>query len=171
MRYAQHTVRVAVAAIMITLALPASVAQSAPAPMEVPTSHQMSQPQSERQVRPSRGGAGRYADSNVYDVWKGASHAERSFWLCVRNHESRHSGHYRAANPRSSARGAGQWLRGTWAGVVVWVRYHGRYIDRRLTKYPTADKAPAWIQDLVFRHVWKHGGQSMWRGTHCGYGT
>lgn len=169
MRYAQNIIRAALTATMISLALPAA-AHAAPAPMGVPVI-QKDDDRAQRVERPSRGGAGRYGDSNVYAVWEGASRAERSFWECVRNHESRNAGHYDAANPVSTARGAGQWLRGTWQGVIVWVKWRGEYIDRNLTKYPEAHHAPAWVQDLAFRHIWKRGGQSMWRGTGCGYGT
>lgn len=170
MRYVQRTAAAVLTAITMTLALPAAAA-AVPAPVAAPSAQSTDHPPSSREVRPSRGGAGRYYDSNVAAVWKGATHAERSFWLCVRNHESRHAGHYDAANPVSSARGAGQWLRGTWQGVIVWVKWRGEYVDRNLTKYPEAHYAPAWVQDLAFRHIWKRGGQSMWRGTSCGYGT
>lgn len=166
MRYAKNTVRAAVAAIILSLVTPAA-AMAAPSPLVGVSENDRAQ----AVERPSRGGAGRYGDSNVYAVWKGASHAERSFWECVRNHESRHAGHYDAANPVSTARGAGQWLRGTWQGVIVWVKWRGEFVDRDLSKYPEASDAPAWIQDLAFRHIWKRGGQSMWRGTNCGYGT
>jgi hypothetical protein len=117
---------------------------------------------------PSRGGVGRYGDSNVAAVWNGVSTRARTFWMCVRNHESRHSGHYVAHNGHSSAAGAGQWLTGTWQGVARWVKVHGKYVARG---YSTADRAPAWVQDAAFVHVWNHGGQSMWRGTHCGFNT
>lgn len=170
MRYLNLTARAAVAAIILTLALPAA-AEAAPAPLEASTVQKDSD-RAIRVERPNRGGAGRFGDSNVYGVWRGASFAERSFWRCVRNHESRHSGHYRAENGGpyggSSASGAGQWLNGTWDGVKVWVKWRGQKVA---VQYDEAKDAPAWVQDLVFRHVWKHGGQSMWRGTNCGYGT
>jgi hypothetical protein len=123
---------------------------------------------SHRVVAPSRGGAGRYYDSNVAKVWLNVPSEARRFWLCVRNHESRRSGHYDAHNGSSSAAGAGQWLTGTWQGVAKWVKVNGKYVARQ---YPTADRAPAWVQDAAFVHVWNRHGQSMWRGTHCGYGT
>ena len=123
---------------------------------------------SHRVESPSRGGVGRYGDSNVASVWNGVSGEARRFWMCVRNHESRRSGHYRAHNGHSSAAGAGQWLTGTWRGVAHWVKVNGTYVARG---YSTADQAPAWVQDAAFVHVWNRHGVSMWRGTHCGYGT
>lgn len=121
-------------------------------------------PDPDRLVRPSRGGAGRYMDSNVYSVWKGATHTERMVWLCIRNHESRHSGHYTAENPSSTAAGAGQWLNGTWDGLKKWVKVDGKFVARQ---YDEASDAPAWVQDAAFRHVYKHGGLRMWHGTGC----
>ena len=118
----------------------------------------------DRTVDPSRGGVGRYLDSNVSAVWAGASHAERAVWLCIRNHESRHAGHYTARNPSSSASGAGQWIRATWQGLAPWVRVNGRPVAAR---YPEAYLAPAWVQDAAFRHVYARNGLHMWRGTGC----
>jgi len=115
-------------------------------------------------VRPNRGGVGRYLDSNVAEVWRGATHLERSIWLCIRRHESIEAGHYRAENPVSTASGAGQWLNGTWDGVKKWVKVGGKYVARQ---YDEAKDAPAWVQDAAFRHVYKHDGLSMWRGTYC----
>ena len=110
---------------------------------------------------PSRGLAGRYMDSNVYEVWKGASHYERMTWLCIRRHESMS---YTGENPVSTASGAGQWLNGTWDGLKVWVTFKG---ERVAKQYDEAKDAPAWVQDLAFRHVWKRDGMSMWHGTYC----
>lgn len=121
-----------------------------------------------RVVAPSRGGVGRYLDSNVAAVWLGVPAEARRFWLCVRNHESRRSGHYDAQNPHSSASGAGQWIGTTWRGIARFVKVNGTYVAR---KYARAKDAPAWVQDAAFVHVWAHHGQSMWRGTGCGYGT
>ena len=117
-----------------------------------------------REVRPSRGGAGRYMDSNMPIVWEGASSAERMIWLCIRRHESLHSGHYTAENPVSTASGSGQWLNGTWDGIKKWVKVDGKFVARQ---YDEAKDAPAWVQDAAYRHVYKHGGLSMWRGTNC----
>lgn len=114
--------------------------------------------------RPSRGGAGRYLDSNVPEVWAGVPDRVRSIWLCIRKHESLTAGHYRAANPTSSARGAGQWIRSTWQGVARWVKVDGEFVARQ---YPEAHLAPAWVQDAAFVHVYKHGGLTMWHGTWC----
>ena len=114
--------------------------------------------------RPSRGGASRYMDSNVPAVWKGASHAERAVWLCIRRHESIMAGHYTAANRISSARGAGQWLLGTWQGLAKWVKVDGEFVARQ---YPEAHLAPAWVQDAAVRHVDKRGGLGRWNGTWC----
>lgn len=118
----------------------------------------------DRPVDPSRGGVGRYLDSNVASVWRGATHAERLVWLCIRNHESRHSGHYTAQNPSSSASGAGQWIRSTWSGLSYWVKVNGRFVARQ---YPEAHMAPAWVQDAAYRHVYARNGLHMWRGTGC----
>ena len=112
-------------------------------------------------ARPSRGLAGRYLDSNVAAVWKGATHAERMVWLCIRRHESMS---YRGENPVSTASGAGQWLLGTWTGLKKWVKVDGRYVAR---EYREAKDAPAWVQDAAFRHVYKRGGLRMWNGTGC----
>jgi hypothetical protein len=111
--------------------------------------------------RPSRGLVGRYLDSNVPSVWKGASHAERSLWLCIRRHESMS---YTGENPVSTASGAGQWLLGTWTGLKKWVKVDGHFVAR---EYDEAKDAPAWVQDAAFRHVYKRGGLTMWHGTWC----
>lgn len=114
--------------------------------------------------RPNRGGAGRWLDSNMPEVWDGASYRERSVWLCIRRHESINHGHYKAENPGSTASGAGQWLNGTWDGLKVWVKVDGKFVARQ---YDEAKDAPAWAQDAAFRHVWKQGDLSMWTNTHC----
>lgn len=114
--------------------------------------------------RPNRGGASRYLDSNVPAVWRGVSAEARRVWLCIRRHESLHSGHYDAENPVSTAAGAGQWLNGTWDGIKKWVKVDGVFVAR---KYDEAKDAPAWVQDAAFVHVYRHGGLSMWRGTGC----
>lgn len=114
--------------------------------------------------RPSRGGAGRYLDSNVPAVWRGVPDRVRAIWLCIRKHESLHAGHYTAENPVSTAAGAGQWLNGTWDGLKRWVKVDGRYVARQ---YDEAKDAPAWVQDAAFVHVYKHGGLTMWNGTGC----
>lgn len=113
------------------------------------------------EVRPRVGLAGRYLDSNVDRVWRGATHLERSIWLCIRRHESMS---YRGDNPHSSASGAGQWIRSTWLGLAHWVRVNGRWVARQ---YREAKDAPAWVQDAAYRHVYARGDLSMWRGTHC----
>jgi hypothetical protein len=115
-------------------------------------------------IHASRGGAGRWADSGVTAVWNGVPTSARNVWMCIRNHESRHSGHYTAHNGHSSAAGAGQWLTGTWQGVARWVKVKGKFVAR---PYRTADHAPAWVQDAAFVHVYRHGGLHMWRGTGC----
>ena len=114
--------------------------------------------------RPNRGGATRFMDSNVPAVWKGVPVRARLIWLCIRRHESLHSGHYAAENPSSTAAGAGQWLQGTWNGIKKWVKVDGHYVARQ---YPEAKDAPAWVQDAAFIHVYRHGGLSMWNGTNC----
>ena len=97
----------------------------------------------------------------MYEVWRGASHSERMTWLCIRRHESMS---YTGENPYSTASGAGQWLNGTWDGLKQWVKFRGKFVARQ---YDEAKDAPAWVQDLAFRHVYKQGDLSMWRGTHC----
>jgi hypothetical protein len=114
--------------------------------------------------RPNRGGASRYMDSNVQEVWEGVPAEARRIWLCIRNHESRHSGHYTAENPVSTASGAGQWLNGTWDGLKEWVKVNGKFVAKQ---YDEAKDAPAWVQDAAFIHVWKRDGLSMWHGTWC----
>lgn len=114
--------------------------------------------------RPSRGGATRFMDSNVPAVWKGVPTRARLIWLCIRRHESLHSGHYTAENPVSTASGAGQWLNGTWDGIKKWVKVDGKFVARQ---YPEAKDAPAWVQDAAFVHVYEHGGLTMWHGTWC----
>jgi len=111
--------------------------------------------------RPNRGLVGRYQDSNVPAVWEGASHRERSIWLCIRRHESMS---YTGENPVSTASGAGQWLNGTWDGLKKWVKVGGEFVARQ---YDEAKDAPAWVQDAAFRHVYKQGSLRMWAGTHC----
>jgi hypothetical protein len=114
--------------------------------------------------RPSRGGAGRYLDSNVPDVWRGVPDRVRSLWLCIRKHESLTAGHYTAENSVSTASGAGQWLNGTWDGLKHWVKVDGKFVARG---YDEAKDAPAWVQDAAFLHVYKRGGLTMWHGTWC----
>ena len=111
--------------------------------------------------RPARGLAGRYQDSNVPHVWRGASHAERMVWLCIRRHESMS---YRGENPVSTASGAGQWLLSTWTGLKHWVKVQGEFVAR---EYREAKDAPAWVQDAAFRHVYARDGLGMWNGTGC----
>lgn len=118
----------------------------------------------DRGLSVSRSEATRFHDSGVQEVWRGVPARARLVWLCIRRHESLHSGHYRAANPNSSASGAGQWIDSTWRGVARWVKVDGKFVAR---KYSRAMHAPAWVQDAAFVHVWKHDGLSMWRGTYC----
>jgi hypothetical protein len=118
----------------------------------------------DREPQPSRGVANRWQDSGVVEVWRGASMAERSVWACIRRHESLMAGHWTAANPRSTASGAGQWLDSTWRGVAHWVTWRGQYVARG---YSRAKYAPPWVQDLTFRHVYARHGLSMWHGTGC----
>ena len=104
---------------------------------------------------------GRYQDSNVYRVWRGATHRERLTWLCIRRHESMS---YAGENPTSTASGAGQWLLSTWTGLKRWVKVDGVFVART---YREAKDAPAWVQDAAFRHVYKRHGLAMWHGTGC----
>jgi len=121
-------------------------------------------PTSDHVPQPSRSVANRWADSGVVSIWAGASKHERDVWRCIRRHESMQAGHWKASNPRSTASGAGQWLDSTWRGVSHWVTWRGQYVARG---YRRAKDAPPWIQDLTFRHVYKHGGLHMWAGTGC----
>lgn len=114
-------------------------------------------------ARPNRGGAGRFGDSNVAAVWRGASFAERLTWRCIRAHEIP-GGSYFSENPDSSASGAGQWIDATWRGLAQWVRVNGHYVARQ---YQHAAHAPAWVQDAAYRHVYARDGLAMWRGTGC----
>lgn len=118
-------------------------------------------PSDAHDVRPMHGLAGKYLDSNVNAVWKGASHAERMVWLCIRRHESMS---YTGENPTSSASGAGQWLNSTWDGLKHWVKIGGEFVARQ---YDEAKDAPAYVQDAAFRHVYKLGELRMWQGTGC----
>lgn len=117
-----------------------------------------------RVQRPNRGGAGRYLDSNVPEVWKGVPLWVRQVGLCIRKHESIMAGHYKAHNGSSSASGAYQFLDGTWQGVAKWTKVKGEFVAR---KYAAANHAPAWVQDSVFIHSVLDGGLSNWRGTGC----
>lgn len=117
-----------------------------------------------RVQRPNRGGAGRYLDSNVPEVWEGVPRHARSVWLCIRRHESMS---YKGENPVSTASGAGQWLIGTWTGLKKWVKVDGEFVARQ---YREAKDAPAWVQDASFLHVYRRGDLSMWRGTGCSPG-
>lgn len=110
---------------------------------------------------PSRGMVGRYQDSNMRSVWRGATHRERMIWLCIRRHESMS---YTGENPQSSASGAGQWIDSTWRGLAHWVKVDGQFVARQ---YRRASHAPAWVQDAAYRHVYKRGDLSMWAGTGC----
>jgi hypothetical protein len=94
---------------------------------------------------------------------RSAPSAAVSFLRCVIRHESIDGGGPNAENPRSTASGLFQFLDGTWQGVAKWVKGAGHYRH--------AADAPADIQWLVALHVVDRGGHSMWRGTHCGYGT
>lgn len=82
---------------------------------------------------------------------------------CIWRHESINHGWYQAQNPTSSASGAYQFTKRTWA-------FH-----RGFTR---AKDAPDWVQDEMFLIVWNDGrrgkggiGPKTWKGTHCGYRT
>lgn len=89
------------------------------------------------------------------------------FLVCVRHHESDrgpwpHANGYRAQNPSSSASGAYQYLRGSWATLSQMAGHGG---------YPTAASAPPAVQDAVTLYVINNprqtGGRSHWNGTGC----
>lgn len=116
----------------------------------------------DREPAPSRG-ATRFMDSG-HRVWVNTPAWIRHLSLCIRKHESINAGHYKAANPASSARGAYQFLRATWQGNAKWAKWNGKHVARG---YATADSAPAWVQDVVFIHSINNGGIKAWRGTGC----
>lgn len=161
------------AATALALSLLTSPTTSTPPPVLL--GHAATHDREWSEQRPSRGGVGHYADSNVPAVWAGVPDRVRSVWRCIRYHESRHSGHYTAiySGPISStASGAGQWLDGTWRGLIRWVKIAGKYVDRHATKYPRAHLAPAVVQDAAFLHVYRRDqitgrGLEMWNGTGC----
>jgi len=113
-----------------------------------PMSHQLTQPNI-------------YRDSGSSAAWAHTPTWIRKLGECIRQHESRHN--YRSKNHSSSASGAYQFLTLTWRGNAKWVA--------QATNYETANKAPRWVQDLVFVHSIQNGGMHNWIGTHCGYGT
>ena len=89
------------------------------------------------------------------------------FLVCVRRHESDrgsypHARGYQAQNPRSTASGAYQYLRSTWANVSRMAGYPG---------YAQAKHAPIHVQDAVTLYVINNprqtGGRSNWNGTGC----
>ncbi len=101
----------------------------------------------------------RYLDSGNARVWRGVPPHAREVWFCIRRHESIEAGHWTAANPRSSASGAGQWLDSTWRSLAKWIP--------EARPYSRAKYAPPRVQDLVFVHVYNHHGLRMWHGTWC----
>lgn len=101
----------------------------------------------------------RWHDSGHPEVWRDVPRWIRDLGLCIRRHESMHSGHYDAKNPASTASGAYQMINSTWRGNARWVS-----IART---YPTAKSAPDHVQDAVFIHSIRHGGIHNWRGTNC----
>jgi len=105
--------------------------------------------------------ASRYQDSGAR-MWARYPTWIRQFGYCVRRHESVSAGGYRAHNPRSSASGAHQWLRGTWA---IASREAG------LSGWSQAMYAPPSVQDAVFAAWVKRHGGSAWRGCGCGHGS
>lgn len=90
------------------------------------------------------------------------------FLVCVRRHESDrgaypHANGYRAQNPSSSASGAYQYLRGSWATLSQMAGHGG---------YPTAASAPPAVQDavtlwVISQPVSVSGGRGNWAGTGC----
>ena len=99
-------------------------------------------------------------------VWATVHHP---FFRCVRNHESsNHPPLYmegvRAENPSSTASGLYQFLDSTW-------RNSWRNSARTTPPTARASQADAYTQSLLAGIVFIHGGQHMWRGAGCGYGT
>lgn len=92
-----------------------------------------------------------------------ATPAEQAFLSCVATRESHNNP--RAKNPRSTAAGTYQFLTATWRGNAKWATWKGTKPARH---YPTADKAPAWVQHLVALHSIRRGGWTHWAyGDRC----
>lgn len=164
------TLAVASTALVVGLTAPAQASAMTPPPDTSKTTTKTvvvkkpkPKPDWRNSARASRGGAGRWHDSNT-PVWNGVPRYARDVWLCIRLHESIRAGHYRAQNPYSSASGAGQWIRSTWGVVRSWAVVDGKQVG---LKYSEAKYAPAWVQDAVYIAVWKRGHLSMWAGTGC----
>lgn len=119
----------------------------------------------ERVPTPARGVAYSpvFQDSG-HRVWLGTPRWIRELGLCIRRHESWTAGHYRAHNGTSSASGAYQFLDSTWQGNAKWAKWNGVRVAAR---YRAANRAPEWVQDVVFIHSIRHGGIKAWRGTGC----
>jgi hypothetical protein len=149
----------------------APVAQAAPAPITAVSSADSTAPlakkpkPSHRVEAPSRGGVGRWGDSNVASVWNGVPLRIRSLGMCIRHHESIRAGHYRARN-RSGAGGAYQFMPRTFAGNARYTVVNGKYIARPYA-HTNPSQVPAFVQDAVFIHAIRHGGIRAWHGTNC----
>jgi hypothetical protein len=111
----------------------------------------------------------KWEDSGHHAVWKGTPQWIRDFGRCVRLHESRNAGHYKAQN-KSGASGAYQFMPSTWDGNARYTKVDGELVALEYVGKP-ARLAPPWIQDAVFIHSVSRGGMKNWNGTSCGYGT
>lgn len=85
---------------------------------------------------------------------------------CIMQRESRHN--YRAANPRSSARGAYQFLDSQWRDSLVWMllpehRKLGLASEVKALRKKPIHKWNRYWQDAAFYTAWRHGeGKHHW---------
>lgn len=85
---------------------------------------------------------------------------------CIMQRESRHN--YRAANSRSSARGAYQFLDSQWRDGLVWMllpeaRKLGLAKEAKALRKKPIHKWNRYWQDAAFYTVWRHGeGKQHW---------
>jgi uncharacterized protein (DUF2147 family) len=103
-------------------------------------------------------------EDSGHAVWSTVSRSVRDLGLCIRRHESINAGHYRSHNGTSSAAGAYQMLDRFWQGNAKWATWDGKRVAAR---YQAANRAPAWVQDVVFVHSIRGGGIRAWKGTGC----
>jgi hypothetical protein len=143
----------AAAVLAVPLLLPAADPLPPTHPPVAAAVHTLSTP-----VRPSPVPLSWAARWKPYPAWVG------TFATCVARHESWSAGLWRAVNHGrgTSASGFAQWENGTW-------RTNAARVGLRTAS--RAYLAPPEHQVAVFAFMVLHGGQSAWRGTHCGFGT